>query len=93
MAFLPSDELEYLLKTKAFARHNSRTIISTSALRRELMLVRKAGYALDDEEDEPGVCCIGAPVFNETRRRWQQSAWQGRQARLESIVFQPWHGR
>jgi DNA-binding IclR family transcriptional regulator len=68
MAFLPSDELEYLLKTKAFARHNSRTIISSSALRRELTLVRKAGYALDNEEDEPGVCCIGAPVFNEDEK-------------------------
>jgi DNA-binding IclR family transcriptional regulator len=65
IAFLPNDELDYLLRTKAFARHNSRTIISRSALRRELMLVKQAGYALDDEEDEPGVCCIGAPVFDE----------------------------
>jgi DNA-binding IclR family transcriptional regulator len=65
MAFLPNDELEYLLRTKAFARHNSRTIISRSALRRELMLVKQAGYALDNEEDEPGVCCIGAPVFDD----------------------------
>jgi DNA-binding IclR family transcriptional regulator len=65
MAFLPNDELEYLLRTKAFARHNSRTIISGSALRRELMLVKQAGYALDNEEDEPGVCCIGAAVFDD----------------------------
>ena len=64
MAFLPPDELEYLLKTKEFARHNSRTIISKNALRRELTLVRQSGYALDDEEDEPGVRCIGAPVFD-----------------------------
>ena len=65
MAFLPNDELDYLLRSKAFARHNSRTIISASALRRELMQVRHSGYALDNEEDEPGVCCIGAPVFDE----------------------------
>jgi DNA-binding IclR family transcriptional regulator len=65
MAFLPIDELDYLLRTKAFARHNSRTIISKSALRRELMLVKQSGYALDNEEDEPGVCCVGAPVFDE----------------------------
>lgn len=65
MAFLPNDQLDYLLRTKAFARHNSRTIIFRSALKRELILVKQAGYALDNEEDEPGVCCIGAPVFDE----------------------------
>ena len=65
IAFLPNDELDYLLRTKDFARHNSRTIISKSALRRELTLVKLSGYALDKEEDEPGVSCIGAPVFDE----------------------------
>jgi DNA-binding IclR family transcriptional regulator len=64
IAFLPNDELDYLLRTKVFARHNSRTIISKSALRRELTLVRQLGYALDNEEDEPGLRCIGAPVFD-----------------------------
>jgi len=65
LAFLPDDELDYLLKTKEFARHNSRTIISKSALRRELKRIKQSGYSLDNEEDEPGVCCIGAPVFDE----------------------------
>lgn len=65
IAFLPNDELDYLLRTKDFARHNTRTIISKSALRRELALVKQSGYALDNEEDEPGLCCVGAPVFDE----------------------------
>jgi DNA-binding IclR family transcriptional regulator len=65
IAFLPNEELDYLLRTKDFARHNSRTIISKNALRRELTLVKQSGYALDNEEDEPGVRRIGAPVFDE----------------------------
>jgi len=65
VAFLPDEDLEDLIKTKDFARHNQRTIVSKSALKKELMLVRQSGYALDNEEDEPGVCCLGAPVFDE----------------------------
>jgi DNA-binding IclR family transcriptional regulator len=64
VAFLPDDDLEVLIRTKDFARHNQRTIVSKSALKKELMLVRQLGYALDNEEDEPGVCCLGAPVFD-----------------------------
>jgi DNA-binding IclR family transcriptional regulator len=63
---LPNDELDNLVRTWSFARHNSRTIVSKSALKRELTSVRQSGYALDDEEDEPGLRCIGAPIFNET---------------------------
>ncbi|MGA8439470.1 MAG: IclR family transcriptional regulator [Candidatus Sulfotelmatobacter sp.] len=63
---LPNDELDNLVRTWSFARHNSRTIVSKSALKRELTSVRQSGYALDDEEDEPGLRCIGAPIFDES---------------------------
>jgi IclR family transcriptional regulator, KDG regulon repressor len=40
------------------------TITSRQALLDELDKVRSLGYAIDDEENEPGVGCVGAPIFD-----------------------------
>lgn len=34
-------------------------------LRTEMELVKRRGYATDQEENEPGVACIGAPILND----------------------------
>ena len=41
-----------------------RTITDPEALRRHLDEVRRLGYAMDDEEFDPGVRCIAVPVFD-----------------------------
>jgi DNA-binding IclR family transcriptional regulator len=63
-AFLPSEQFEEAITAKRFARHNENTIVTIDGLKRELAKVREQGYALDDEEDELGVRCIGVPVFD-----------------------------
>ena len=40
------------------------TITSADAFRKELDAIRRIGYAIDDEEREEGLRCIGAPVWN-----------------------------
>lgn len=40
------------------------TITNLDALARELDAVRGRGYSVDDEENETGARCIGAPVFD-----------------------------
>lgn len=41
-----------------------KTIADGEALGAELDKVAAAGYAIDDEESNPGVVCIAAPIFN-----------------------------
>lgn len=55
----PVAELEY---RGALRRYTPDTICEPNELRRELEMCRRLGYALDLEEHEPGVSCVGCPV-------------------------------
>jgi DNA-binding IclR family transcriptional regulator len=68
VAFLPEEQLQELIAGKHFAKHNDNTIVTVKALKNELARVRAQGYALDDEEDEIGVRCIGVPICDEGQR-------------------------
>lgn len=67
-AHLPEEQFNKIASSKRFARHNDNTIVTISGLRKELARVRELGYAVDDEEDEIGVRCIGVPVFDNLQR-------------------------
>jgi DNA-binding IclR family transcriptional regulator len=45
-------------------RRTSATITDPAALRDELAAVRSRGYAIDDIENEEGIRCVAAPVFD-----------------------------
>ena len=64
LAFMPKDACDDLLARLRLERHTPRTIVKMSAMRMELMRVRDAGFAVDDEEFEQGLRCVGAPVFD-----------------------------
>jgi DNA-binding IclR family transcriptional regulator len=49
------------IQFKPFTKH---TCINAARLRRELKVVRERGYAIDNEEIEEGLRCVGAPVWN-----------------------------
>ncbi|CAB1055442.1 Transcriptional regulator, IclR family [Olavius sp. associated proteobacterium Delta 1] len=62
LAFLPEERLVAIVKDKGLPRRTENTITDIEELKQHLQLVRKQGYALDDEENEKGVKCLGAPI-------------------------------
>jgi DNA-binding IclR family transcriptional regulator len=64
LAYRPDEEIDSLIKRHGLLRHNENTLVSVRRLKENLSLIRRKGYALDDEEEEIGIRCIGAPVFN-----------------------------
>ncbi len=64
LANLASDKQAEFLGRKTFPRKTSATITTARDLKKELENVKIAGFALDQEEMENGICCVAAPVRN-----------------------------
>lgn len=62
LAHLAAARLEEFLTTSKLPKRTKRTLIKPQALRRELEKVRTWGYAVDQQEAEVGICCVGAPI-------------------------------
>jgi IclR family transcriptional regulator, acetate operon repressor len=61
LAWLPEDDMRRVL-SHGMARFTPKTITEWPALIEALRHVRRNGYAMDDEEYQPGVICIGAAI-------------------------------
>ncbi|MBV7484293.1 IclR family transcriptional regulator [Bordetella sp. BOR01] len=48
-----------------FARHTPNTVQDLAALGHQLEQARQRGWAVDDEENELGIYCFGAPIFGQ----------------------------
>lgn len=68
LAYQPEEYLEAHVLSKPLARMTENTITDAAKLREALEEVRQRGYAVDDEEIEPGLHCIAAPVFDHKKQ-------------------------
>jgi IclR family transcriptional regulator, KDG regulon repressor len=64
LAFGPAEVLERVLAKPVYIRHTRSTITSPTLMHREVLRIRKFGYAVDDEEEEPGVRCVAVPTYH-----------------------------
>jgi DNA-binding IclR family transcriptional regulator len=65
LAQLPAARIEEILGPDPFERKTPRTLVTRAVLLPELALVRRQGFAIDEEENELGARCIGSPVFDQ----------------------------
>jgi len=64
LSTLPDDKVyEYARNTK-FVQRMPNTINSAARLYQEIDIIRQKGYALDNEESEPGLFCLAVPLVD-----------------------------
>jgi DNA-binding IclR family transcriptional regulator len=66
LACMSNDEVRELLAGATLVRATPQTLTRIPALLADLAHVRAVGYAVDREEMEVGLACIGAPVWDAT---------------------------
>jgi DNA-binding IclR family transcriptional regulator len=65
VAHIAPERLEKILAERSMEKRTPKTITSMPRLLKELEKVRAQGYSIDDEENNLGARCLGAPVFNQ----------------------------
>ena len=61
---LPDDDaVTDWVGARVLERRTEHTLITAPALAAELRTIRAQGYAVDDQENEPGIVCVAVPVF------------------------------
>ena len=68
LAHLPESEQDSLLQLHGLPRVTPKTITAAAELKAEFRPIRERGYALDNEETEPGLRCIGAAILDHSGR-------------------------
>jgi DNA-binding IclR family transcriptional regulator len=82
LAFLPIEEQTQLLERIKLTRLTSVTITDKATLVKELAKVRTQKYALDNEECEEDIRCVGAPIFDHSGRPFAAISVSGPAYRL-----------
>jgi len=68
LAAMPEDEVLARVRRTGLERRTPNTLTDPQALLAHLAGIREQGYALDEEENEAGIRCIGAAVHDQTGR-------------------------
>jgi DNA-binding IclR family transcriptional regulator len=64
LAWLPIATRDELLAACKVNKRTPHSIVNPAEMLAELGRIQRRGYAIDNEEVEPGACCVAAPIFD-----------------------------
>jgi IclR family KDG regulon transcriptional repressor len=88
LSHLTEEELNDLIQEKGLPKRTENTITDSIQLKEHLKAVRAQGCAVDDEENERGIRCVAAPIYNETGRAVAAISISGPAFRVTKKVVQ-----
>lgn len=88
LAFLPANEAARALSKQSMLRYTSTTITDIETLSKELDVIRRRGYSIDNMEHEFGIRCVGVPIFNHEGVLAGAMSISGPSPRLEDPVIE-----
>jgi IclR family transcriptional regulator, KDG regulon repressor len=65
LSYVPERDVDGLIEEKGLSGKTENTITDPFRFKEHLKAVRQQGYALDDEENEKGIRCVAAPIFDD----------------------------
>ncbi len=90
MAYLDDAALDKALSQQSFHRFTEKTLASEEALRADLEMIRDRGYAVDDEEHEPGIICVACPILTAGGRMLGAISVTGTTERMDFNQLETW---
>jgi len=60
----PQEKIQAILTDHKLLQRTPNTVTSVPLLLEDMSRTKDRGYAIDDEENELGIRCLGAPIFN-----------------------------
>ena len=88
LAQYSEQELERFLQEKELEKRTENTITNTEKLKQHLKLIFRQGYAVDNEENEKGIRCVGAPIFNQQGKVIAAISISGPAVRISKKIIQ-----
>lgn len=87
-AYLKDEELDEIFERFPLVRATENTITSPELFKQFLPNIKEMGYAIEDEEGEVGVRCIGSPIFDKKGKVIAAMSVTGVRNDIPSVLFQ-----